>query len=158
MGSALPPPTRSSSPSAGRGSEDRDLGGRLGKVVQELAATPVEEGSHIGSTLNEALHDQEFVERAARWRGGNYGRQVASVLAKVAKYLKMIRPEILEDASSRLAFNLFGHYLWYRWAQMPAYLPDCLRNGKPGIQAGEFLFPGLFGCAWPSCYCSTLDL
>ena len=100
VGSALPPPTRSSSPSAGRGSEGRDLGGRLGKVVQELAATPVEEGSHIGSTLNEALHDQEFVERAARWRGGNYGRQVASVLAKVAKCLKMIRPEILEDASS----------------------------------------------------------
>ena len=90
------PPIQTSA--AGRA--DGELGSRMGQAVQELASTPVEEGRHIGSSLAQALHDLEFVERASRWRGGNYGRQVASVLAKVAKYLRLVKPEILDTAST----------------------------------------------------------
>lgn len=82
-----------------------ELGSRMGQAVQELASTPVEEGRHIGSSLAQALHDPEFVERASRWRGGNYGRQVASVLAKVAKYLRIVKPEILDNASTACALQ-----------------------------------------------------
>eukprot|EP00435_Cladocopium_sp_Y103_P035485 s3152_g9.t1 len=98
-------PAAPSAQASTAGSADGELGSRMGQAVQELASTPVEEGRHIGSSLAQALHDPEFVERASRWRGGNYGRQVASVLAKVAKYLRIVKPEILESASTACALQ-----------------------------------------------------
>eukprot|EP00438_Fugacium_kawagutii_P005042 Skav203633 [mRNA] locus=scaffold1120:56745:62721:+ [translate_table: standard] len=89
-------------PGSGGGCAQTELGSKMGRAVQELSKTPVEEGVHIGAPLASALQDPAFVERASRWRGGNYGRRVASVLAKVAKYLRIVKPEIL-DASSQLA-------------------------------------------------------
>lgn len=84
----------------GRQGGQAELGSRMGQMVQELSKTPVEEGRHIGASVESALHDPAFVETASRWRGGNYSRQVASVLAKVAKYLRIVKPEILEASST----------------------------------------------------------
>lgn len=75
--------------------------------------------------------------------GGNYGRQVASVLAKVAKYLKMIRPELLEDASSPSNLQPVRPLVLVPVSADAGLSSRLRQKWQPGIQAGEFLFHGL---------------
>ena len=121
----------SSAPS-GSGRLAAGAAGPMVQVMAELAEVPVAQGPLVGQPLGQALANPDFVESAARWRGGGRGKQVAAAMAKVTKALQSVRPGFFVDTPTTDQPPAVTPLPWWIRLQQEALHPSCRASSRSG--------------------------